>query len=214
MLLKLIQCHVDPHRSPAFSNAQRRWRALEQIEGFGAQVGGWRVDDNASAIILGSWRARSDYDRFMRETHDGIVAKSRQNETYRSIEVSLWEHADEISGECTNWGDRCGQARVMRIARCAVRAGREKHFTERQRSCWNPGMASAPGMLGGVFGRAASGSNEYLVCTFWCSVESHRNYRDGVFPSLRGDSAVDVDCDFVQVALVAVESGWVVTASG
>jgi heme-degrading monooxygenase HmoA len=219
VLLKLIECVVDPSQTRAFAEAQRTWQSLELVRGFCAQVGGWRDDgelrtDAPRAAILGWWRDREAYDRFMRETHDGIVAKSRQNEMYRSIEVSLWDGMDDIPGACADWSDRCHKAGLLRIARCTVRAGRDEHFVNMQRTHWNPGMASAPGMLGGVFGRAADASNEYLVCTFWRSVESHRDYRDGIFPGLRADSDVDVDCDFVLGALVTVEPGWVVTASG
>lgn len=211
MLAKLIVCDVDPRQRDDFAAAQRCWSGLAGADGFHGQCGGWDAARRSAAVILGWWASRGQYNRFMRELHDPIVAATRQTETYRSIETSLWESLLDMPGECDNWTTRMTAAGLIRIARCNVRAGREDHFVQIQQRHWRPAMAAVPGMLGGVFSRAVSTPRDYIVCTFWRSVNAHRDYVQDHLPALRAASGVEQDCESLTGTHMAVERDWVVT---
>jgi hypothetical protein len=97
---------------------------------------------------------------------------------------------------------------VLRVADCVAQAGRESHLVDAQARVWEPAMACADGMLGGVF--AVLGDRRYVVCTGWRDEESHHRYADEEVSVLleRADTTNDLE----QVGLygIRIEAGWTV----
>jgi hypothetical protein len=91
MLLKWIVCEVPGGRRLAFSQAQEQWRSIATLDGFWGQLGGWSVHDPAHACIAGFWRDQIALERFMQQEHDSIVQRSKQSQTYASIQVSIFD---------------------------------------------------------------------------------------------------------------------------
>jgi len=91
MLLKLIECNVIPEKREAFSEGQKMWKELHNVPGFVAQIGGWSRSNYNKAYILAFWLEQNSYENFMDHVHDHLFVKTRQDETYSSIKVSLYE---------------------------------------------------------------------------------------------------------------------------
>ncbi|MBT2573171.1 DUF4937 domain-containing protein [Bacillus sp. ISL-51] len=79
-----------------FSKAQSKWSELSKVKGFMRQAGGWRTDEDGHliAVIVGVWENRRSYEEFMAHSHDQIFANSKQNDTFQSINVQLYETDD------------------------------------------------------------------------------------------------------------------------
>lgn len=97
---------------------------------------------------------------------------------------------------------------ILRLAHCRVKAGRQGHFVRAQAAIWNPGMAAAPGLLGGLF--AQRGDAEFLVLSRWASDAAHEEYVDGRFAELRERSGAAGDLESIAGDLVEVEPAWTV----
>lgn len=97
MLMKKVICHVAESQAEEFSKAQSKWRELSQVKGFIKQSGGWHTDEDGhlTAVIVGVWENRQCYDEFMANCHDQIFANTKQNDTFQSINVQLYE-ADDV----------------------------------------------------------------------------------------------------------------------
>lgn len=134
----------------------------------------------------------------MAGAHDPIAAAGAG--TYESLDVRLFEHRLDIGGDA-------GGA-LLRLAHCHVTAGRQAHFVRAQAAVWNPGMAAAPGLLGGVF--AQRGDAEFLVLSGWASEAAHADYVDGPFAALRERSGAADDLESIAGDLVDVEPAWTV----
>ncbi|PWK15850.1 YdbC family protein [Tumebacillus permanentifrigoris] len=96
MLCKWILCRVPTEGRAAFSKAQENWQALQGVDGFGGQWGGWNADDVQEACILGLWRDLAAYQQFMANVHDTIFEKSDQGRTYDTISVTLYEQVEVV----------------------------------------------------------------------------------------------------------------------
>jgi quinol monooxygenase YgiN len=204
MLIKWITCHVTDRDD--FDRGQRRWEELSQLAGFVGQGGGWSRSTPENAHIFGCWEDRSSYDRFMAESHDRVAVT--QLAAYDAIEVRFFESLLTI-GEGFS-ADLAG-TQVVRLAHCRVRSDRREHFVAAQADVWNPGIAAAPGMLGGVFG--TSGETEFLVLTEWDSGEDHQRHVTDRFPRLRERSGAAEDLEQIAGDLIVIEPAWTV-ASG
>ncbi|MFE8702993.1 DUF4937 domain-containing protein [Cytobacillus sp. FJAT-54145] len=86
MLIKRITCTVDKSQKEHFHKAQIDWGKLSAVPGFVCQIGGWKVD---KAHIIALWENKDAYRHFMDAIHDEIFHDSKQEKTYRSIEVSI-----------------------------------------------------------------------------------------------------------------------------
>jgi hypothetical protein len=185
----------------AFDHGQRAWSGLCGRPGFLGQCGGWSRRDGRLAHIFGCWADMPSYRAFMGEAHDGLAGT--QYGTYDSIEVRLFDHRLDIGA-----GFAAGDvhATLLRLAHCHVRADRRAHFAQAQAEVWNPGMSTAPGMLGGTFAQRADG--EFLVLSRWGSEADHDSYVHDRFLDLRGRSGAAEDLDTVAGDLVDVEPAW------
>lgn len=197
MLIKWVRCRVtDP---PAFGAGQQTWGPLVDVPGFLGQWGGWSASGAAHVFAL--WRTAEDHAAFLEGPHDRLAAA--QAGTFDEIDVRLFGREQVI-------GAGPGEGSVVRLAHCHVRPGREEHFTRAQVEVWNPGMAAAPGLNGGVFGRRVS--REFLVLTWWRSAQEHARYQVERFPQLREASCAADDLGDITGDLVALESSWTVRA--
>jgi heme-degrading monooxygenase HmoA len=182
--------------SRAFDRAQRRWSALGGVDGFIGQSGGWANEAPARAIIVAAWDARDAHGAFMNGAHDSIAGK--QSETYTDAAIALFETICEIPGEAGTMAAAMTQGGYLRLADCTIRAERTQHFRLVQESIWNPGMARAPGMLGGAFAVSYDDVLRYAVATFWSDEAAHRDYQEHIFPGL--NALAGINDDAVRVA--------------
>jgi len=214
MLIKLIQCRVSVEHREQFARGQAQWCALAGCRGFCGQIGGWVVEDDGLAVMLGLWSDHDAYEAFMRDEHDRVFDSNGQRGTYDSIDVSLWISILPIPGSASSISAGIGSADAVRLARCYVRPDRVDHFVEVQRTIWNPGMAAAGGMLIGLFSQCRGREHEFLVCTLWRDLDAHRRYRNGVFTELHRDAEGDRDCEQIEGWIVSVRNEWRVFATG
>ena len=197
--MKWITCEVVDR--PGFDSGQRAWAALQGAPGFLGQGGGWSCQDPGTAHLFASWANRASYQAFMDGQHDDIAAA--QAGTYAGIGVRVLEHRLDV-GRPVRPG--FPGASLLRMAYCHVRPERTGHFISAQADVWTPGMASAPGMLGGVFAQAAG--TEFLVLSTWRSPADHEKYRAERFTDLRRRAAATEDLTDVAGDLVEVERAW------
>ena len=212
MLIKLIQCRVSEDQREPFGRGQAQWCVLSGCSGFCGQFGGWVIEDEGLAVIIGLWSDDDAYDAFMRDVHDRVFDDNGQRGTYESIDVSLWDSVLPIPGSASSISAGIGSAGAVRLARCRVRPDRVDHFIEMQRTIWNPGMAAAGGMLTGLFSESSEREHEFLVCTLWQDLDAQRRYRHGTFAELRRLAEVDRDCVHVEGWIVSVADTWRVVA--
>ncbi len=208
MIVKLIRCKVSEESKENFSQAQAEWSALADVEGFLGQSGGWDAKDSNLAVIVAWWRDQPTYEQFMRVNHGPIFEKSQQADTYQSCEVDGWEAQFDIPGEVENVQGAIPDGGLIRLAWCKVNPGRVEHFVEVQKKVWNPTMASAGGMLAGVFSRSVQDENQYLVCTLWRTISAHDDYRERHLSKLRDQSEVARDVAHLDGYVVHVEPSW------
>jgi heme-degrading monooxygenase HmoA len=212
MIVKWIVCKVDEERRGAFSRAQEMWRELTGVDGFLGQVGGWEIRDPHLACIAGFWRDRKSYDRFMSDRHDAIFKQSRQEETYRSIRVSLSSRILDMPGCAKTFRQALRDARLLRVAECTVHPGREEHFLRSQETVWLPAMRKADGMLGGVFTLDVKSTKLYRVLTLWTDESSHRHWSDTQVRRLTEQAGTGNDAENITGRAVLLEPGWRVVA--
>ncbi|MEJ3748530.1 DUF4937 domain-containing protein [Actinomycetes bacterium KLBMP 9797] len=201
MLIKWVACRVVNRE--AFHRAQRAWVELHGLPGFLGQCGGWSRREDGLAHIIACWADEPSYQAFMTGSHDEIAAA--QIGTYGALDVRLFDHRLDIGeGFLIN----NGRAALLRLAYCHVRTHRQAHFIQAQTEVWNPGMAAAPGMRGGMFAERAEA--EFLVMSLWRSTADHEGYLVGRFMELRRLANAAEDLDAVTGDLVDLEPAWTV----
>lgn len=201
MLVKWVWCGVVDRA--AFDGGQQGWSGLRGLPGFLGQGGGYSRSRPAVAHIFSCWADPHSYETFMAQAHDRFAAT--QAGTYRSIEVRLFDRLMDIGG-CLPGGFT--GAALLRLAHCRVKADRVTHFLQAQADIWNPGMARAPGMRGGLFARR--GEAELLVLSLWAAPADHERYAAGHLPGLRERAGTVDDLDSITGDLVAIEPTWTV----
>ncbi len=140
MLIKWIVCKVKPEDHTRFSKAQEAWGELSGAEGFIAQFGGWDLKNNGDACILGLWRDKESYDKFMNSVHDKVFEGNAQENTYESISVSLFDAVLDMPGLHENLVASLSEGRYLRVADCNVKPDHINHFVTVQRELWIPAM--------------------------------------------------------------------------
>ena len=130
MLLKWIVCDVGEEARASFSAAQEGWGKLASAPGFLGQVGGWDTKSENTACIISLWRDPTSYESFMGSLHNEIVAGSGQSQTYRSISVTLFDDMMAIPGSRGMTLEALEEGRIVRVADCTLKRGREGHFLE------------------------------------------------------------------------------------
>jgi heme-degrading monooxygenase HmoA len=203
--VKWITCSVDEGNRDRFSAAQQRWSEIATEPGLVAQVGGWD-QTTGDAYLLGCWADRSCYQAFMSARHDDVAKRSGQRGTYQRIEVVTGESMLAIPGHTGTLADAVSGGIFLRVADCRVHPGRQDHFTAVQRDIWIPAMATADGMLGGLFSQLAE--DRYLVTTWWSSIQAHRRYATTDVPGLRHRAAANEDIADLQNHALILQPEW------
>jgi heme-degrading monooxygenase HmoA len=214
MLVKWFVCEVAEPKKVRFSQAQEQWAAVASLEGLVGQVGGWDLKAAPHACIVALWRSPESYETFLTEEHDAIVRKSGQADTYDAIATSLFEALWEMPGRSPGLPQALASGGLLRAADCTVRAGRQDHFLEAQRSVWGPAMGASEGMLGGVFSRSKGADNRYLVTTFWTDRAAHDAYVRDRLPLLRSQAEVERDVERLEGRVHSLEPSWRVIPVG
>ena len=190
MFGKWIRCQVSNPSQKAFDEAQCLWSSIARCRGFKGQFGGFHAD---FAMILALWEKMDDYQHFMSNTHDEVMATSSQHQTYSSLEAHLLERVMVMPGAKSSFSSAIPTAEVLRIADCLVHENRVADFIDRQHRIWAPGMAQAPGMLASLFWSFIDQPNRFLVSTLWRSQKEHDNYATSLLPKLRATARPDRD---------------------
>ncbi|MGG2015341.1 DUF4937 domain-containing protein [Bacillus sp. S10(2024)] len=178
MLIKSIICKVSDEKKELFSAAQEQWDELKSLDGFYGQIGGW---DESEACIFSLWENMKMYQSFMNESHDKIFNDNNQESTYTSCETELYQSLFDMTE--TPFVEALAHSSFLRVAICDVKQESEKQFLHMQETVWNPGIARAEGLMGGIVGRSLS-SNRYIVLSLWKDEAAHRHYVKEIFPHL------------------------------
>jgi hypothetical protein len=201
MLVKWITCWASDRA--AFGLGQRAWAELQDVPGFLGQSGGWSRNTAGVAHIFGFWSDPSSYQAFMDRAHNRIAAG--QLGTFDAVQVRIFGQRLDIGH---GFPVDHSAVSLLRLAHCHVRQRRQAHFVRTQAEVWNPGMAAAPGMRGGVF--AQNGEAEFLVLSAWRTAGDHQRYLDERFGQLCERAGLTTDLDAVTGDLVELEPRWTV----
>ena len=201
MLVKWITCWASDQ--DAFSLGQQAWTELHGVPGFLGQGGGWSSITAGVAQIFGFWRDPSSYLAFMDWGHDRIAAA--QVGTFDELRIRTFNRRLDIGH---GFPLDLSVVSLLRLAHCHVRERRQAHFVRAQTELWNPGMAAAPGMCGGVF--AQNGEVEFLVLSAWRTAGHHQRYLKERFGQLHDRAGLTVNLEALTGDLVALEPNWTV----
>ncbi len=208
MILKLIVCDVPEEKRERFSRAQAQWTELAGVDGFAGQAGGWESTNRQRAVVIGLWRSKSYYDRFMRDVHDAIVESNRQDECYDSCRVTLWDCLFDIAGPGGDVAAALQASRTIRLARSAVSGGRDGEPAGIPSAAWKPDSVETKALLGGTFCRNRSDSKQILICTLWGSEPDHSQTVETIFGLLRNHVGLGPDCELDDHLVVQREPAW------
>jgi hypothetical protein len=139
----------------------------------------------------------------MDRTHDRIAAG--QESTFDELRVRTFGQRLDIGhGFLVD----LSAVSLMRLAHCQIWERHPADFVRAQAEVWNPGMAAAAGMCGGIF--AQSGEAEFVVLSAWRTAGDHQRYLDERFVQLSGRARLTTDPDAVTGDLVDLEPSWTV----
>ena len=207
MFVKWIEATVAAGHRPAFSRAQSQWSAIASTPGLVGQVGGWSGD---VACVLSLWSDSDSYESFMTDVHDVITEASDQGATYSHLRVRLFLSRFPMPGSRNSFGAGLTEATFLRVADCVVAPERVRHFESAQQTIWRPAMATAAGMLAGIFSVGRADSNSFLVTTLWSNEESHARYVSDDVPRLRDLADAGADMMSITGHAFVLEPSWTV----
>ncbi len=169
MLVKWIECRVRSGSGERFMREQERWGALEALDGFVGQAGGWDLLEPDTACILGLWRDQAAYEAFMAGPHDHILEGSDQLEACRSVTVSLFESAS---------GPQDGPVRLARLFRnCgAISARWSDDAPGTPPSGGMPGPNGRGNPIGVIRGEPVEGSGPRIGLFLWRAAPPAEGY--------------------------------------
>jgi len=205
MLLKTIYCKVEEEKKALFSKAQEKWQAIQHLDGFHGQFGGWNEDE---ACVFTLWEDRRAYQSFMNSAHDIIYLNSNQEDTFLSCEIELFQPLYDITD--THLNDVITAGSFVRVAICDVKQQRKKQFLHKQETIWNKGMENAKGMLGGVVGKSLKNENCYIVLTYWKDEMAHQNYVEEIFQELYKLANIHEDLKDIRGKQAVCKEEWLV----
>jgi hypothetical protein len=201
VLVKWITCWTTDRA--AFGLGQQAWAELRGVPGFLGQGGGWSTKTAGVAQIFGLWSDPLSYQAFMDEAHDRIAAA--QVGTYDEVRVRVFRQRLDIA---RGFPVSFAGVSLLRLAHCHVRESQRAHFVQAQAEVWNPGMAAARGMCGGVFAQGSEA--EFLVLSAWRTTADHQRYLDERFHRLRETAGSAADLDALTGDLIDLEPSWTV----
>ncbi|MGV6846521.1 MAG: YdbC family protein [Lutibacter sp.] len=210
MYIKWIVCQVNNHQKNAFSLAQEKWRETASCNGFLGQVGGWNLQNNNEACIISFWKDKESLTNFMNNIHDYIFFKNKQSKTYTSISIAYFKSILTMEGSENSISKAIKNGQILRIAVCEVQQNKKTHFLEVQKSIWLPTMKNSEGMLGGEFSINEKNNFQYLVSTFWDTLDNHHFYTQNQLPENKKAAKINEDIKMIKGYLVSLEQNWTV----
>jgi len=209
MIIKKISCNVKEDQKEIFYEHQKQWKYLSIAKGFLGQIGGWSLKQPFTACIYSFWENQTDYQKFMEEQHDQIFVNSGQENSYESIDVSLYQEELSIPGLVENIVKVLKTSSYIRVSLAQVKEHRINHFVDMHKNVWNLGMQKSEGMLGGTFAFSQKLlENEYLVLTGWKNEVDHQNYIEQNFPELLNSAKPNDDVFELKGDQFKVEEAW------
>ncbi|MBM7836947.1 heme-degrading monooxygenase HmoA [Alkalihalobacillus xiaoxiensis] len=207
MIIKQIACDVMEAKKELFSSGQRKWNALEQVDGFIGQFGGWSDKEKNLAHLFSFWENEAAYQSFMKSEHDRIADFAKQSESITAIDVTIVKNIYNIKSVIGFKKADVG-ATYIRFTNPVVKECRATHFEQMQADVWNTGMAQQQGMKAGSFAKSASVTGSYLILTQWDSKAAHHDYTMSKLNFLKEASNVNVDVSAIGGDVFTVEPSW------
>jgi hypothetical protein len=210
LILEWMIYHVPDYFSVGVSGQS----LLPQQPGFRGQIGGFNMESaNPQACTLSFWSDVRTYVKFMDQERDSALVRYQQRKR-EMIEVSLFNAAIEFPGEFKSVLECLGNATVLRVADCQVKADRQDHFVTAEKDVWIPGMRWRDGMFAGVFSKALNSPSRFLVSTLWKDLDAQASYHLNVVPNLSEIANPGEDVRNLTLTLVKLEPSWLVAPSG
>jgi quinol monooxygenase YgiN len=150
MIIKKISCEVKENYKEAFFEQQKQWKPVSKMKGFLGQIGGWNIKQPLTASIYSFWENKTDYEQFMKEEHYQIYESTGQENSYQSIDVSLFQEMQSVPGKEDNIVQICRNSKYIRVTMAQVKEDNTEQFVDKQRKVWNTRMQQSEGMLGGT----------------------------------------------------------------
>jgi hypothetical protein len=176
MLAKWIV--VDASNRAAFDDAQKRWSALVENDGFIVQVGGWVDSFPTKAAIIGLWSNFGAYRQFMETGHDQLAPQ--QKEIFERVEITVAGVIMHINQQDPRL--LASSAECLRVSDVTLQPNSSPIFVARQLEIWNPALRSADGMLGALICRVDGNHDRFLAASFWRDRAALENFQATVFP--------------------------------
>ncbi len=210
MYLKWIECKASTDSKNNFSSAQEAWQHIKKCRGFIGQWGGWDTKHLETACIASLWEDSNSYQQFMGEVHDTVTETNRQETTYSSIDVRFFKGIIPMEGLHKGLRELVQNGGFVRIADCSIHHDKHDHFVDMQKAIWIPEMSRSPGMLGVSFYQGIQDLSNYLVVSFWESLDTHNDYQLNKVPQLRQQAAASKDLKSITGRLIELEASWTV----
>ena len=173
MFIKWIVCSAAEGKNQQFSDAQEKWNETIKANGFIAQAGGWDLENKACIISL--WDNKESLDSFMKILHDEIVDRNQQDATYNSIDITHYDSMLEIKGSSGSLGAAIKTSKLLQIVNYRVKKHKMENFEKVQKDFGLSLIKRSKGMLGGILSKAADNTPNYLMLTFWNTMENYNN---------------------------------------
>ncbi|WP_025026005.1 YdbC family protein [Caldalkalibacillus mannanilyticus] len=167
MLIKWIECVVPADKREGFSRSQEQWKVLKEVKGCLGQVGGWSIEQNSLACILGIWKDQEAYKHFMDHEHDQIIHRNNQTDLFESISVSLFQPLGYIQGDDQRFREACLKERLLLVEEIIYWDMQAIQCNEVQKEKWNQENNNQSGIHSGVIAQDFISSNRFLLMTIW-----------------------------------------------
>lgn len=213
MYLKLILCYVKKENRQEFTERQRAWSDIKDVNGLIFQVGGWSNINTEIACKLALWQSKEFYADFHLNVHDELARKAGHQHLYYKIETDFFFPQQELSPGNKLTG-MLNASTFLRVADCHVHASYVQQFLDAQEKIWIPAMQHANGMHGGYFSKHEKEPRRFLVCSFWSNGRTHGEYVSNQVPQLRERSQVAATVSEMKSYYVHLLPEWTAIGAG
>lgn len=207
MIIKQIACDLLEAKKELFSTGQGEWKALEGVNGFIGQIGGWSETEKNRAYVFSFWQDEPSYLDFMKNEHDQIADYTKQKDCISSIRVAIFKEIYKIK-DGIDFSKKREKDGYIRFTNPVVKDNQVAHFENMQRDVWNNGMAQEKGMLAGYFAKSELLKENYLVLSEWNNKDSHLHYTANKLGHLMEASNVTADVTDIFGDCFEVEPSW------
>lgn len=204
MLIKWIECVVPAEKREGFSRAQEQWKVLKEVKGCLGQVGGWSIEQNSLAYILGIWKDQETYKHFMKHEHDQIVHSNNQTDLFESISVSLLHPLSYIQGDVQRFLEAFLKERLLLVEEITYGDMLDMQCFVVQKEKWYQEISNQREIRSGVIAQDIVSSNRFLLMTIWDD-----KHRDEIEVEKRMQRLKEEKCiKDVQSKLIRIDENW------